>query len=150
MIGLLQRVTCARVEVDEVTVVAIGRGLLVMVAVEHGDDAARADRLLERILGYRVFADKEGRMNLSLADTHGGLLLVPQFTLAADTRKGARPSFAPAAPADLSAALYDHLTARARERHAFVQTGQFGANMQIHLVNDGPVTFWLRVAPGEQ
>jgi len=155
VIGLLQRVTCARVEVDEVTVAAIGRGLLVMVAVEHGDDAARADRLLERMLGYRVFPDaqshmNDGRMNLSLTDTHGGLLLVPQFTLAADTRKGARPSFAPAAPPQLSAALFDHLVARARGRHALVEAGRFGANMQVHLVNDGPVTFWLWVPPPGQ
>ncbi len=121
-----------------------------MVAVEHGDDAARADRLLERILGYRVFPDAQGRinecrMNLSLTDTHGGLLLVPQFTLAADTRKGARPSFASAAQPELGATLFEHLVARARERHALVETGRFGANMQVHLVNDGPVTFWLRV-----
>ena len=144
MIGLLQRVAQARIEINDVSVAAIGRGLLVMVAVERGDDTQCADRLLERILAYRVFADIEGRMNLSLSDTGGGLLLVPQFTLAADTRKGARPSFAAAAPPEQGAALFDYLAGRARGRHAMVETGCFGAHMQVHLVNDGPVTFWLR------
>lgn len=147
MIALLQRVAHARVEINDVCGAAIGRGLLVMLAVERGDDTARADRLLERILTYRIFADPEERMNLSLADTGGGLLLVPQFTLAADTRKGTRPSFAAAAPPEQGAALFDYFASRARARHPIVETGRFGAHMQVHLVNDGPVTFWLRVAP---
>ncbi|MGH8501696.1 MAG: D-aminoacyl-tRNA deacylase [Gammaproteobacteria bacterium] len=147
MIGLLQRVAQARIEINDVSVAAIARGLLVMVAVERGDDTQCADRLLDRILAYRVFADIEGRMNLSLSDTGGGLLLVPQFTLAADTRKGARPGFAAAAPPEHGAALFDYLARRARGRHAVVETGCFGAHMQVHLVNDGPVTFWLRTAP---
>lgn len=149
MIALLQRVTHARVEIDEGCIAAIGSGLLAMVAVERGDDTARADRLLERMLGYRVFADAEGRMNRSLTDTQGGLLLVPQFTLAADTRKGARPSFAAAAPPEQSSHLFDYLARRARARHAIVETGRFGANMQVHLVNDGPVTIWLRTPSAE-
>jgi D-tyrosyl-tRNA(Tyr) deacylase len=147
VIGLLQRVAQARVEINDVSVAAIGRGLLVMVAVERGDDTQCADRLLDRILAYRVFADVEGRMNLSLSDSGGGLLLVPQFTLAADTRKGARPSFAAAAPPEQGAVLFDYLAGRARGQHALVETGCFGAHMQVHLVNDGPVTFWLRTAP---
>jgi len=144
MIGLLQRVREARVVIDGETVGEIGSGLLVLLGVEKGDDEARADRLLERILGYRIFADTRGRMNLSLADTNGGLLLVPQFTLAADTRKGRRPSFDPAAPPALGEALFDYTLARARHLHGQVESGRFGADMQVHLVNDGPATFWLR------
>ena len=143
MIGLLQRVASARVEVQGTTVGAIGRGILVLVGVQRGDDAARAERLLERLVGYRVFPDEAGRMNLCLGDIGGGLLLVPQFTLAADTRKGTRASFTPAAPPDLGAALFDHLVARARAAHPLVETGRFGADMRVSLVNDGPVTFWL-------
>lgn len=143
MIGLLQRVSGARVEVAGLTVAAIGRGLLVLVGVQRGDDAARAERLLERLLGYRVFPDQAGRMNLCLRDIGGGLLLVPQFTLAADTRKGTRASFTPAAPPELGAKLFDHLVARARAAHPLVETGRFGADMQVGLVNDGPVTFWI-------
>ena len=143
MIGLLQRVTEARVTVAGETVGAIGRGLLVFVAVEQGDSEARADRLLERILGYRVFPDAEGRMNLSVSDIGGGLLLVSQFTLAADTRKGMRPSFSPAAAPDEGRRLFDHLVERACARHAPVATGRFAADMQVALVNDGPVTLWL-------
>lgn len=148
MIGLLQRVSTARVVVAGKTVGAIDRGLLALVGVERGDDEGTAARLLERVLGYRVFADAEGKMNLSVREVHGGLLLVPQFTLAADTQKGTRPSFTPAAPPEEGKRLFDHLLARARGLHAPVASGVFGADMQVHLVNDGPVTFWLRVAPG--
>jgi D-tyrosyl-tRNA(Tyr) deacylase len=143
VIALLQRVTQARVEVAGETVGAIGRGLLVLVAVEPADTDARADRLLERILGYRVFPDGEGRMNRSLRDVGGGLLLVSQFTLAADTKKGTRASFARAAPPDLGERLYDYLVQRARLTHPETATGRFGADMQVSLTNDGPVTFWL-------
>jgi D-tyrosyl-tRNA(Tyr) deacylase len=143
MIALIQRVTEARVVVAGEVVGAVGRGLLAFIAVEPGDAAARADRLLERVLGYRVFPDAEGRMNLSLPDIGGGLLLVSQFTLAADTRKGMRPSFSSAAPPEEGRRLFDHLVERARAVHAPVATGRFGADMQVALVNDGPVTFWL-------
>jgi len=143
MIGLLQRVSPARVEVAGQVIGAIDRGLLVLVGVQRGDDAARAERLLERLLGYRVFPDEAGRMNLCLREVGGGLLLVPQFTLAADTRKGTRASFTPAAPPELGADLFDHLVARARAAYPRVETGRFGADMQVSLVNDGPVTFWI-------
>lgn len=145
MIALLQRVREARVEVEDRTVGAIGAGLLVLLAVEKGDSEAQADRLLERLLSYRVFADKEGKMNLSVSDTGGGLLVVSQFTLAADTTKGTRPGFSPAASPEQGRRLFDYFLAAARRRHPDVQTGQFGAHMQVSLVNDGPVTFWLRV-----
>jgi D-tyrosyl-tRNA(Tyr) deacylase len=145
MIGLLQRVTGARVEVAGEIIGEIGPGLLVLVGVERGDTESQADRLLERLLGYRVFADEDGKMNLSLRDTQGGLLLVPQFTLAADTHKGARPSFSSAAaPAD-GKTLFDYMLAKARTAHREVASGQFGADMQVSLTNDGPVTFWLQV-----
>ncbi len=143
MIGLLQRARSARVEINGKTVGAIGRGLLVLVGVEQGDDEARADRLLERLLGYRVFPDSAGKMNLSVRDIGGGLLLVPQFTLAADTDKGMRPSFTPAAAPELGQRLFDYLVERARTQHASVEAGVFGADMQVTLTNDGPVTFWL-------
>ncbi|MGD8207401.1 MAG: D-aminoacyl-tRNA deacylase [Thiohalocapsa sp.] len=144
MIGLLQRVDEARVDVGGERVAAIGRGLLVLVGVQKGDDEARAARLLERILGYRVFPDEAGRMNRSLREIAGGLLLVPQFTLAADTRKGTRASFTSAAPPAEGERLFDLLVERARAAHEMVQTGRFGADMQVGLVNDGPVTFWLQ------
>jgi D-tyrosyl-tRNA(Tyr) deacylase len=143
VIGLLQRVSEARVEVAGETVGAIGRGLLVLVAVQPQDTEARADRLLERILGYRVFPDAEGRMNRSLREQGGGLLLVSQFTLAADTKKGTRASFTRAAPPELGERLYDYLVQRARIAHPVLATGRFGADMQVSLTNDGPVTFWL-------
>jgi len=143
MIALIQRVTEARVVVGGEVVGAIGRGLLAFVAVEPGDTEARAERLLERVLGYRVFPDTEGRMNLGLTDVGGGLLLVPQFTLAADTRKGMRPSFSSAAAPQDGRLLFDHLVDQARAAHPEVATGRFGADMQVALVNDGPVTFWL-------
>jgi D-tyrosyl-tRNA(Tyr) deacylase len=147
VIGLLQRVSHAHVEVGGQTVGAIGPGLMVLVCAERGDDEAAADRLLERLLDCRVFADGEGKMNLSLRDIEGGLLLVPQFTLAADTRKGNRPSFTPAAPPGLGRALFEGMVARARTLHPLVEAGHFGAEMQVTLTNDGPVTIWLRVEP---
>lgn len=147
MIGLLQRVGTARVEVAGETVGAIETGLLVLIGVERGDREEQADRLLERLLGYRVFADSEGKMNLSVRDVGGGVLLVPQFTLAADTQKGMRPSFTPAASPTEGERLFDYLTIQARQRHTPVATGRFGAQMQVSLMNDGPVTFWLRTTP---
>jgi D-tyrosyl-tRNA(Tyr) deacylase len=149
VIGLLQRVTEARVEVDRECIAAIGRGLCVLVGVERDDDELSAERLLERVLGYRVFPDDAGRMNRSLREIEGALLLVPQFTLAADTRKGTRPSFTPAAPPELGTRLFSHLCDRAVARHSQVAIGRFGAFMQVALVNDGPVTFWLQVRRGE-
>jgi D-aminoacyl-tRNA deacylase len=149
MIGLLQRVTAAEVRVAGEIVGQIGRGLLVLVGVEKNDSEAQADRLLERLLTYRVFPDVEDRMNRSLQDIQGGLLLVSQFTLAADTRKGTRPGFSPAAEPAEGRHLFDFLVGRARERHPVVQTGVFGAQMQVALTNDGPVTFWLQVPPGQ-
>jgi D-tyrosyl-tRNA(Tyr) deacylase len=143
VIGLLQRVTEAEVRVAGEPVGAIGRGLLVLVGVQRGDGDTQAERLLERLLGYRVFPDAEGRMNRSLQDIGGGLLLVPQFTLAADTRKGTRASFTSAAPPDTGHRLFEYLVERARLTHPRVETGRFGADMQVALVNDGPVTFWL-------
>jgi D-tyrosyl-tRNA(Tyr) deacylase len=144
MIGLLQRVSEAHVRTREDRVGAIGHGLLVLVGVQRSDDEARAERLLERLLGYRVFPDAEGRMNLTLRDIGGGLLLVPQFTLAADTKKGTRASFTSAAPPAEGERLFHYLVERAHVSHADVQTGRFGADMQVSLVNDGPVTFWLQ------
>lgn len=144
MMALLQRVSEARVSVAGDTVGQIGPGLLVLVGVQPADGLAQAQRMAERILGYRVFDDPDGRMNLSLADTGGGLLLVPQFTLAADTDRGRRPSFAGAAEPQQASAMFDALVAAARRRHAEVATGRFGAHMQVSLTNDGPVTFLLR------
>lgn len=148
MIALLQRVSRARVEVDGEPIAAIERGLLVLLGVERADGEPEGGRLLERVLGYRVFPDAEGRMNLGLRDAGGGLLLVPQFTLAADTAKGRRPSFSPAADPQRGRALFEWVLGRAREAHRPVQAGRFGADMQVSLTNDGPVTFWLRVPPG--
>lgn len=149
MIGLLQRVDGASVEVDGRGIARIGRGLLVLVGVERGDDEGAADRLLERLVTYRVFADAGGRMNLSLTDTGGGLLLVPQFTLAADTAKGLRPGFSRAAEPGQAERLFGYMAKRAEKRLPGVQTGRFGAHMRVSLVNDGPVTFWIRVPPHE-
>ena len=147
MIGLLQRVTGSRVSVDGKVIGEIDRGLLVLIGVERGDAEAEADRLLERLLTYRVFPDDADRMNRSLRDIGGGLLLVPQFTLAADTSGGTRAGFSRAAAPEDGRRLFDYLLTRARAVHAPVASGQFGANMQVSLVNDGPVTFWLRVPP---
>jgi len=143
MISVIQRVLEARVTVDGRTVGEIGPGLLALVAVERGDQPANAARMVERLLGYRVFADAEGRMNRSLVDTGGGLLLVSQFTLAADTAKGTRASFTPAAPPDEAERLFNEVVALARSRHQVVATGEFGAEMTVSLVNHGPVTFRL-------
>ena len=145
MIGLLQRVSVARVEVAGRTVGQIDRGLLVLVGVEREDGEAQVERLLERLLSYRVFPDDQGRMNRSLADIGGGLLLVPQFTLAADTRKGTRPGFSPAAEPEKGERLFHYLCDAARAAHDPVAIGEFGADMQVSLTNDGPVTFWLQV-----
>lgn len=150
MIALLQRVARAHVEVAGQTVGAIGPGLMVLLCAERGDTARQGETLLARLLAYRVFADDRGRMNRSLSDTGGGLLLIPQFTLAADTRSGLRPSFTPAAPPDLARPLFNEFVQQASTRHAPVQTGVFGADMQVHLVNDGPVTFWLQVDPSTE
>ncbi len=147
MIGLIQRVSEASVRVDGAIVGDIGPGLLVLLGVQRGDSEAEAGRLLERLVTYRVFDDADGRMNRSLLDTGGGLLVVSQFTLAAETRKGTRPGFSTAAaPAD-GERLYEHVVALARHRVREVATGRFGADMQVSLINDGPVTFWLEVAP---
>ena len=147
MIALLQRVSTASVTVGDRVIGQIDRGLLVFIGVQRGDQEASADRLLERLLTYRVFGDDAGRMNRSLQDGAGGLLLVSQFTLAADTTKGTRPGFSPAAEPGEGRRLFDYVVRKARERHGVVQTGEFGADMQVALVNDGPVTFWLEVAP---
>lgn len=144
MIALLQRVSHARVRVGDVIVGEIGPGLLALIGVQAGDGSAQARRLAERVLDYRVFADPAGRMNLSLRDTRGGLLLVPQFTLAADTRSGNRPSFSTAAPPETAQALFSELVSAVRAGSLGpVATGQFGADMKVSLENDGPVTFWL-------
>lgn len=145
MIALLQRVTSASVTVEGETVGAIGAGLMVLVAVEPGDGEAQTQRMCDRLLGYRVFSDDAGRMNLALADIGGGLLLVPQFTLAADTRKGMRPSFTTAAAPAEGRRWFDRLVELARAAHPEVATGRFGAHMQVRLVNDGPVSFILRI-----
>ena len=150
MIALIQRVSGAAVTVEGRTVGSIGRGILALIGIERGDGAAQAERLLERILSYRIFEDSAGRMNHSVSDVGGGLLLVPQFTLAADTHKGTRPGFSTAAEPAVARALFDELLAAARACHAEVATGEFGAHMQVSLVNDGPVTFWLRSAPDDK
>ena len=147
MIALLQRVSQASVVVDGETVGSIGAGLMVLLCAERGDGEAEADALLGKLLSYRVFGDDAGKMNRSLTDIAGGLLLVPQFTLAADTRSGTRPSFTPAAAPEDGRRLFDHFVARTRERYPRVETGRFGAHMQVSLTNDGPVTFWLQVKP---
>ena len=147
MIALIQRVSEASVTVDGERVGAIGRGILALVAVERGDGEAEAARLVERIATYRIFPDADGRMNRSLADLGGALLAVSQFTLAADTRSGTRPGFSPAAPPAEGERLFGRFVALARERVASVETGRYGADMKVMLVNDGPVTFWLQVKP---
>lgn len=147
MIGLLQRVSSASVVVDGATIGAIDAGLMVLVCAERHDSEQEADALLNKLLGYRVFADEAGKMNRSVTDTGGALLLVPQFTLAADTNSGTRPSFTPAAaPAD-GQRLFEYFLKQARLRHPKVACGQFGADMKVSLTNDGPVTFWLQTRP---
>lgn len=145
MKGLIQRVRGARVEVAGEIVGAIDQGLLALVAVEPEDTPEHADKLLHKLLNYRVFSDEQGKMNRSLTEVGGGLLLVSQFTLAADTRSGMRPSFSTAAPPALGAELFDYLMQQAQRRHPQVASGRFGADMQVHLVNDGPVTFMLQI-----
>jgi len=145
MIGLLQRVSRAQVEIEGRISAAIGPGLLVLVCAERADGTAEADRLLQRLLNYRVFSDAQGKMNLALRQIAGGLLLVPQFTLAADTNKGNRPSFTPAAAPERGRALFEYMLARAHELHSPVAGGRFGAHMLVTLTNDGPVTISLRV-----
>ncbi len=145
MIALLQRVTQAQVTVAEEVTGAIGHGILLLLGVERDDDEARSQRLVERVLGYRIFPDHDGKMNLSVRDTGGGVLVVSQFTLVADTRKGTRPSFSSGADPVQGERLYEHFVARLRDLHPVVATGRFAADMQVALINDGPVTFWLSV-----
>lgn len=147
MIGLLQRVSTANVQVSGQLIAKIEQGLLVLVGVEKLDTEADADKLAKRILNYRVFADNNDKMNLSVSDINGGVLLVPQFTLPADTRSGNRPSFTPAAAPDRGKALFEYLVLKIKQLHSSVATGEFGAEMKVSLINDGPVTFWLQTKP---
>ncbi len=144
MIALLQRVSQAQVVVDGVNIGAINAGLLVLLCAERNDTNQQADALLKKLLSYRVFSDEAGKMNRSVTDVAGGLLLVPQFTLAADTKSGTRPSFTPAATPERGRELFDYFVHAARQQHHEVATGQFGADMKVSLTNDGPVTFWLQ------
>ncbi|MBI1834262.1 MAG: D-tyrosyl-tRNA(Tyr) deacylase [Burkholderiales bacterium] len=144
MIALLQRVSYANVVVDGSTIGAIEAGLMVLLCAERNDTPKHADQLLNKLLSYRVFSDDAGKMNRSVKDVQGGLLLVPQFTLAADTQSGTRPSFTPAAAPELGKQLFDYFVTQARSHHDKVETGQFGADMKVSLCNDGPVTFWLQ------
>ena len=146
MLGLIQRVSEASVVVDGETVGEIGRGILLLLGVQKHDDVAAAEKLLSKVLAYRIFPDEGGQMNVSLADIGGDLLIVSQFTLAANTNKGLRPSFSSAAPPALARSLYDVFVARARAVHSQVATGRFGADMKVRLINDGPVTFMLDIA----
>jgi D-tyrosyl-tRNA(Tyr) deacylase len=146
MIALLQRVSEASVRVEGKVIGQIARGLLIFIGVEKDDSEPQANRLIERFLTYRVFPDEQDKMNRCVAEIKGGVLLVPQFTLAADTRKGTRPSFSSAAPPEKGSLLFDYVVDQTRRQHTQVQTGLFGADMQVSLVNDGPVTFWLQVS----
>ena len=150
MIALIQRVTEARAAVDGNVVGEIGRGILALVGVERGDTAAQAGRLVEKVFGYRIFPDQAGKMNLSLADIKGGLLLVPQFTLAADTKTGTRAGFSTAASPEDGLRLFALFVEMSKKKNPETKTGQFGADMKVSLVNDGPVTFWLQVSPARQ
>jgi D-tyrosyl-tRNA(Tyr) deacylase len=150
LIALIQRVAEAQVRIGGETAGRIGRGVLALVGVERGDGEREAERLAERVLGYRIFPDAEGRMNRSLADIDGGLLVVPQFTLAADTRSGTRAGFSGAAAPEEGRRLYERFVQICHAKHPEVASGRFGADMQVSLVNDGPVTFWLQAAPGKQ
>lgn len=145
MIGLLQRVTRASVTINSEVIASIDSGLLVLIGIEKNDAEDNAKRLFEKIINYRVFADSQDKMNLSLKETEGGLLLVPQFTLAADTQKGLRPGFSNSAPPKLAKPLFDYLVHYAHKQHETVSSGVFGADMQVSLINDGPVTFWLQL-----
>jgi len=144
VIGLIQRVSAAQVKVDTEIIATINVGIVALIGIEKTDTTSNADRLLQRILGYRIFPDSAGKMNLSLTDIQGDLLLVPQFTLPADTRKGMRPSFSPAAAPETGAKLFAYLYEQATKRYKSVCTGRFGADMQVTLTNDGPVTFWIQ------
>ena len=145
MIGLIQRVSWAKVQVDDQIIGDIDRGILVLVGMEKTDQPSQADKLLHRLLNYRIFADNDDKMNLSVMDIHGGVLLVPQFTLAADTNKGMRPSFSSAKPPTEAEILFQYLVKQAQNRYPMVKSGQFGADMKVSLLNDGPVTFSLKV-----
>ncbi|MEX1200456.1 MAG: D-aminoacyl-tRNA deacylase [Methylophaga sp.] len=145
MIGLIQRVSQASVNVAGQQIASIDKGILLLLGVERNDNSQQADKLLSKVLQYRIFADNDDKMNLSLQQINGGLLIVPQFTLPADTRKGSRPSFTPAAPPELGASLFTYFCQQAEQQHHNVGRGQFGADMQVSLINDGPVTFWLQV-----
>ena len=147
MIGLLQRVSSAQVSINCNIIASIEVGLLVFIGIEKDDTQQQADRLLDKLMGYRVFPDKDGKMNLSLSEVHGGLLLIPQFTLPADTKKGLRPSFSSAATPELGEKLFDYLLSSAKQKHTIVDSGYFGTYMQVSLTNDGPVTFWLQMPP---
>jgi D-tyrosyl-tRNA(Tyr) deacylase len=147
LIALVQRVSQASVSVGGETIGNIGKGLLALIGVERGDTPAEAARLAERVLAYRIFPDDAGKMNLSLLDARAGLLAVPQFTLAADTRSGLRPSFSSAASPELGFSLFNNFVDEVQRKLPVVPTGRFGAHMQVSLVNDGPVTFWLQVSP---
>ena len=150
MIALIQRVTEARVEVDGKAVGEIGRGILALIGVERGDTSAQAERLVEKVLAYRIFRDAEGKMNLSLVDIKGELLAVPQFTLAADTKSGTRAGFSTAASPEDGLRLFALFVEKSKKKNQETKTGQFGADMKVSLVNDGPVTFWLQAAPSKQ
>lgn len=145
MIALIQRVSEAKVVVDKKNIGEIQQGVLAFISVEKNDSAEQVTRLLDKILSYRIFSDADDKMNLSVQDINGGLLLVPQFTLAADTKKGCRPSFSSAAPPQLGEELFNQLVKQAKQKYELIETGQFGADMKISLLNDGPVTFWLQV-----
>lgn len=144
MIGLLQRVKNASVTVNEQVIGAVGQGLLVLVCAEKGDSEEQCEKLAKKVLAYRIFEDENGKMNKSVSDIGGEILIVSQFTLAADTAKGLRPSFTPAADPETGKRLYEHFIEKVRESGLKTQTGQFGANMQVALINDGPVTIWLK------
>ena len=145
MIALIQRVSEAKVVVNNKNIAEIQQGVLAFVGIEKDDSTIQASRLVDKILSYRIFADKEGKMNLSVQDIKGGLLLVPQFTLAADTQKGCRPGFSSAAVPELGEKLFNEFIKQAKDKYQYVTTGQFGADMKVSLLNDGPVTFWLQV-----
>jgi len=147
MIALIQRVKHAKIVVENKTIGEIDQGILALIGVEKNDAQPQADRLLERLLNYRIFADHDDKMNLNIQDIQGSLLLVPQFTLAADTQKGNRPSFTTAAPPEIGEQWFNYFKNQAKSKYYKVETGKFGADMQVHLINDGPVTFWLQVKP---
>lgn len=145
MIALIQRVSEAKVVVNNKNIAEIQQGVLAFVGIEKDDSTIQASRLVDKVLSYRIFADKEGKMNLSVQDIKGGLLLVPQFTLAADTQKGCRPSFSSAASPELGEKLFNEFIKQAKNKYQYIEAGQFGEDMKVSLLNDGPVTFWLQV-----